>query len=123
MTGGWPFLTFEQTGALAEAELSRKAPLSNGFLRRTDAIPREISVHPELTVHPAFTVSRVTPQRALQRVWLPVAIWPSSDFRLDQNLKLFGRPQAEAGFIDLQDAGASFAEQLQASAAAQPHRR
>lgn len=45
------------------------------------------------------------------------------NFRLDENLELFGRSQAEPGFVDLQDAGAPFAQQLQSRSAAESHRR
>lgn len=42
-------------------------------------------------------------------------------FRLDEDLQLVGRPQAEACFVDLEDARTAFLQQLQTRTTAQSH--
>ena len=43
-------------------------------------------------------------------------------FRLDEDLQLVSGTQAEACFVDLEDARTAFLQQLQSCTAAQPHR-
>ena len=62
-----------------------------------------------------------TSRRGRTRGQRPEATWDVCLFRLDEDLQLVGSPQAEACFVDLEDARTAFLQQLQPRTAAQPH--